>query len=122
MYWVAQGKKYIHNRGIKCRQNSDLSYHLKYELSIFKDVFIELEDARCTYDFSEKLAEPGSTLIEAKYLCSIDPTCAKFFMAIQHYDFGTYYKCPVEAENDQSWSNYIMYIKGKNFNLYMLAI
>ena len=80
------------------------------------DVYVEEKNARCNYSVKhEILAESGSTLAEAKYLCSIDPTCAKFFKDIGAvYNTGTYYKCTPESTLDlYGWTKYIVYIKGK---------
>ena len=110
---------------------SILSYVNK-NISIFTDIFIEFEDSRCEYSscpflscpsvYYPKLAEPGSTLTHAKYLCSVDPTCAKFFLSNYSYDKGTYYKCPVGVGNDHTDPNTKLYIKGKILDLRMATL
>ena len=75
------------------------------------DVYIEAQDTSC--DSTIKLAEPKTTLKEAKYLCSVDPTCTHFFMEIRNYGKGTYYKCAPEAIIDELYDNFILFTKGK---------
>ena len=76
------------------------------------DVYIEEQRAQCA-PRSEMLAEAKTTLIEAKYLCSIDPTCIHFYMQLSGYDKGMYFKCSFGAKIDYSYPGYILYTKGE---------
>ena len=62
------------------------------------------------------LAEAKTALIEAKYLCSIDPTCIHFYMQLSGYDKGMYFKCSFGAKIDYSYDGYILYTKGQSQN------
>ena len=75
-------------------------------------MYIEAQDTSC--DSTINLAEPKTTLKEAKYLCSIDQTCTHFFMEIRDYGKGTFYKCAPEAIIDELYDNFILFTKGKS--------
>ena len=80
---------------------------------MFIDVYIEIEDSRCNHHYWEHLVGPDKTLTEAKYLCSIDPTCLAFSTTPKlSSDKGNYYKCLAGYIVEPSWKDYMIYKKG----------
>ena len=79
---------------------------------IISDNYIEDHDTVCTpWSNTKLLAISGTTLDEAKKLCSMDVTCFRFIMSEWSDDKGTSYKCLAGSDIDNS-DKYILYTKG----------
>ena len=95
-------------------------------ISLLIDTYIEFKMSAC--EPFQQFANPKASLLEAKSICSMDPTCTKFFANLDGLKMEAYYKCLDVASYDlYSSIGHILFQKGRNencdrFEIYVLDL